>query len=416
MASFTTVAAFLKQHYYGNERSIPDLTYPESFTYAVIPKDESWGGSSGEFPLIYGHNQSVSADFDTAQANLGAVDAVRWSIPPSGRKTRYGFAQFPTDVIRAMESKENAYRKLIPAEVDSIMKSMARRIAIDLHGNGYGAIGQVSNTSFSTTEMTLVNPEDARKFENKMWLQFSDSDHGDALRDSGDRLQVVGIDEDSGTITLSGNLSGISGIAENDYIFPQGDRHDSATPSRRQVVGLETLNPYDRSLVGTLFGVDRTLHKTRLGGSYLDGSNMSLHEAIMTLASKMADRGGDPKYIVMSYANWTELAKELGSQKEYSDVEVANVGFSGIRFRGPKRRPLECVADNACPSNRVRLFNPETLKLLAVGKPIGFLDEDDIGPILRVANADAYQTRVGGYIELMSEKPIDLGVISTDGA
>ena len=412
-SSFTTLAAALKTRFYFSKDTIPDLTYEESPFYATIPKSEDWGGQSAEFPIIYGHNQSHSATFSTAQTNAQSLTIKRWSVPLSANKKHYSFAKIPGDLIRAMEGNANAYFGTVETEVESAMKTAARRISIDAFGDGWGRIGVIATGGISGSTITLASPEDAKKFEVGMKVQFSESLSGHALRNSAGTLEVDSVEEDAGTVTFTAAVGTLAAVAVGDSIFPSGDRQDSGSPTRLRIVGAEAWTPYDRTTIGTLFGVDRTKHKTRLAGSYLDGSQKSIAESIQTMVSILAGRKGKPKYAWLSYSRWNELSLELGSRVVYNDIEVGqgtSVGFRAITVSGPKGA-VQVLPDIGCPSTRCFVTQPDTWKLLSLGRPVGFLDEDD-NRMLRTASEDSYEIRIGGYMELINTAPGFNGVIN----
>lgn len=411
-SSFTTLAAALKTRFYLSKDTIPDMTYEESPAYALLPKSEDWGGGGSDFPIIYGHNQSHSANFSKAQTNTGSMTIKKWSVPSSAAKTHYGFAKIPGQLIRAMEGNANAYFGAVEAEVESVMKSGARRISVDLFRDGFGAIGIIAAGGISSATITLTQVEDAKNFEVGMVVQFSSANSTATLRNSAGELTVDSVDEDAGTVTMTANISTLAAVAAGDYIFPTGDREDSATPTRRRIVGFEGWTPYDRTLITStaFFGVDRSKNKTRLAGSYLDGSQKSIHEAVQDMVALLAGRKAKPKYAFCSFSKWNECAKELGSKVVYEDVVSGNVGFSSIKITGPKGA-VNLMADQGCPQNRAFVIQPDTFKLLSLGRPIGFLDEDDLR-MLRATSSDDYEIRVGGYLELLCMAPGFNGVIN----
>lgn len=405
----TTQAAALKQHYYGTERTIKDLTYGESPAYALIEKDEDFGGSSGELPIIHGHNQGQSAAFGTAQANVGNLKIKRWSMT---NVTHYGVAQITGQLIRQSRGNANAYLKYATAEIDGTFKAAARRYGVDLFRAGWGDVGRLSATqALGTTVVQFDNFEDVMNFEVDMWLKFSPSQNAAVLRgtDGANRLQVTARDEDAGTITLNANLNSIAAgaggvIAVSDFIFIEGDRQNSATPTRQRMTGFEAWVPFTGAdLTGNYWGVDRTLDKTRLGGRRLDGTTMNIEEAMTKAMVLSARGGGKPDYAFISYTRWLDLENSLGSKKVYADVEKAGVGFRALTLQGPKG-PVQVMPDSACPLSRAFVVQLDTWSFMSMGKPIGFLDEDEL-QMLRQSSSDGYEVRIGGYFQLGCKAP-----------
>lgn len=405
----TTQAAALKQHYYGNERTIKDLTYGESPAYALIEKDEDFGGSSGELPIIHGHNQGQSAVFGTAQANVGNLKIKRWSMT---NVTHYGVAQITGQLIRQSRGNANAYLKYATAEIDGTFKGAARRIGVDLYRSGWGDIGVIATgQALGSAVVTLSNPEDVMNFEVDQWIKFAPSQAASILRgtDGANRLQVISRDEDGGTVTLSAALNTIAAgagglIAAGDFMFIEGDRQNSATPTRQRLAGFEAWVPFNAAdLTGNFWNVDRTIDKTRLGGRRLDGTTMNIEEALTKGLVLSARGGGKPDYAFISYTRWLDLENSLGSKKVYADVEKGGVGFRALTVQGPKG-PVQVLPDSACPVTRCLVTQLDTWSFMAMGKPIGFLDEDEL-QMLRQSASDGYEVRVGGYFQLGNRAP-----------
>lgn len=394
----TTFAAGLKQHYYGTESTIPDLTYGESAFYAQLEKDETFGGSTGEVPIIHGHNQGISNTFAKAQANIGNLKMKRWALTSVDY---YALATISGKVIRASRGNKNAFMEAATAEIDSTFKALTRSLAIDLFRDGYGALGVIG--SISTDTVTWATPSDVMNFEVDQKVVFSQSNNGHTLR-SATPLTVIARDEDAGTTQFSAALSSVSAVA-NDVAFREGNRENSATPARLSVAGCTAWDPPDASAITStaFFGIDRTVDKARLGGRRVDGTTKKIQDALIDAAVLVARGGGSPDRAFISYDKWGELDKELGAKVEYNEFEVGNVGFRTILLNGPKG-PIKVMADNGCPDQRGWVTQMDTWVLLSMGKPIGFLDEDDL-KMLRQSTADGYEVRVGGYLQLGNKAP-----------
>lgn len=427
MSTAATVAAAIKTRFYLDDNTIPDMTYEESPAYALIPKDPTWGGDNSTFPIMIGQNQTGSATFAVSQAlktaAAGAYNLKKWLMPSLSNKKHYTFASVPGDIIRAMEGNSNAYWPEVSANVESAFKASARRFSIDLFRDGFGSIGTIATGGITLATITLTQAEDAKNFEQNMNVIFASTNAASVLRGAGGGaaqvLVVDSVDEDAGTVTFTANVSTVTGgggvVAVGDFVFPNGDRQDSATPARLRLVGFEGWTPFDRTTITAtpFFNIDRSKQKTRLAGSFVDGTQKSIRESIQTMVALLAGRKAKPKYAFLSFSKWNELSLELGSNVQYVDVkpgENAAVGFRGIRVNGPKGT-VEVLPDQGCPANRCFVLQPDTWTLLSLGKPIGFLDEDE-QKMLRETSSDAYEIRIGGYVELLCKAPGFNGVIA----
>ncbi len=407
MASTTTThAALLKTHYYGSANTIKDLTYGESSLLALLKKKED-AAKTNSWPIIFGHNQSSSAAFATSQGIAGNISAKQWAIT---MVKHYNTAQIDGDLIAYSKNDNNMFIREAAASIDSSFRGAARRLSLHLFREGWGDLGQVTETSGTTVTLAsasgVARKDWARNFEVGMVLQFADDQAASTLRDTGDTLTVTAVDTEAGTLTVSATLANIAGIAAYDFLFPTGERESSTTPTRLVMSGLGAWVPSTAPTSTTFHGVDRTTHVTRLGGQRVDGTSMTIREAFRQGAVKVSREGGKPTHVFCGFDRWNDLAGELGSAVEYTDIqpdETAAVSFRGIVMNGPKG-PIKVVADNACPEDRAFMLDLPTWTLLSAGKYLGFLDEDG-NKMLRQSTADGYEVRVGGYHQLACEAP-----------
>lgn len=426
MATTTTVASALKARFYLDQNTIPDMTQGESPALAQISKVTDWGGSDGVFPIIYGNNTSTSATLSTSQTNAGALAITAWSIKPTSNKKHYTIAKIPGDVIRMMDGgTKNAYFPAVEGEVQSAFSGAGRSLSVRLFGDGSGAIAQVKNVGAGSSAGELGNttlicgnstvgamPWQAKYFEVGKKYVAASAKTG-STRNSAATLTVASKDEDAGTVTFTAALSsGIGAIAQNDYLFPEGDRTDAVTNGC--IDGFEAWTPYDRTVgsnLATAFhGVTRATNPSVLAGAYADGTSKSLYQSIFDMIVKLCDRKSKPDKVWTSFSKWGELCNELGSKASVDNINIGRYGFQGLKILGPKGM-VDVMPDNGCPDNRIFVHQSNTWKLLSLGKPIGFLDEDD-QKMLRESAADSYEVRVGGYIEAVCLAPGWNGVIA----
>ena len=268
----TSFASALKVHYTSDR--IENMVYQDNPLLAMLPKYEQFGGKNLPIPIIHGNPQVRSAVFATAQANKTSSQLKDFVLT---RKQDYSLASISNEVLEASKGNQNAFMEAATTEIDGAIHSATRSLAIALYGTGSGSIGQVSNSSFSTAVLQLTEPADVTNFEVGQKLQTSATNGGGSVRTG--TLEVVGVDRDLGTVTMSGNLSaGISAIAQNDYIFVQGD-YDA------KVKGLRAWLPDSAPSNTPFFSVDRTADVTRLGGIRFDGSAMPIEEALIAAAA-----------------------------------------------------------------------------------------------------------------------------------
>lgn len=331
--------------------------------------------------------------FATAQANKTSSQLKDFVLT---RKSFYSLASISNEVLEASKGNSNAFMEAATTEIDGAIQSATRQLAVSLYGTGSGTIGQVANSSFATTTLTLTEPSDVTNFEVGMKLQVSATNGGGSVRSG--TLTVVGVDRDAGTLTTSVNLSsGISAIAQNDYIVVEGN-YDA------MLSGLRAWVPDSAPGATPFFGVDRTADVTRLGGIRFDASAMPIEEGLIAAASRVAREGGKPTHCFINYAEYADLEKALGSKVQYVDLKVsADIGFRGIVINGP-RGPIKVIADQNCPAGRAFMLQLDTWKLYSLGKAPKILDADGM-KMLRESSADAVEVRIGYYAQAGCRAP-----------
>lgn len=386
-----TFASALKQHYTSDR--IENMVYADNPLLAMLPKMEQFGGKNLPIPIIYGNPQGRSADFATAQANKTNSQLKDFVLT---RNQDYSLASISNEVLEASKGNANAFMEAATVEIDGAIQSATRSMAVALYGTGSGSIGQVANSSFSTAVLQLTEPADITNFEVGMKLQTSATNGGGTVRSG--TLSVIGVDRDLGTVTMNGNLSaGISAIAQNDYVFVQGD-YDA------KLKGLRAWLPDAAPSSSPFFSVDRTSDVTRLAGVRFDGSAMPIEEALIASAARVAREGGKPTHCFVNYSEFADLEKALGSKVQYIDLKVnAEVGFRGIVINGP-RGPIRVIPDQNCPAGRAFMLQLDVWKLYSLGKAPRILDTDGL-KMLRESGADAVEVRVGYYAQLGCRAP-----------
>lgn len=393
----TSFDAALKQHY--TDDMVENLVYKDNPFLALVAKMEDFGGRNLPIPLIRGNPQNRSATFATAIAGTSTSKLDAFLLT---RVKDYSIAQIDNETLEASKGNANAFLEAATVEIDGCINALTRSLATKLYRDGFGWVGRTTETTGTT--ITLVDTNDVVNFEVGMVLQFAASPGSDALRDSGDSVTVTAVDRSNGTLTVTPDLSGISGLIANDYIFLKGDRQDSATPSRLVVSGLEAWVPASAPSSSAFFGVDRTSDITRLSGLRLDASNSPIEEALIGGASLVAREGGKIDHYFMSYAQFSALEKALGTKVQYVDVKMnAEIGFRGILVNGP-RGPIKVIPDQNCPSNRVFGCQLNVWKLYSLGKAVRVIDTDGL-QMLRQASADGVEVRYGFYGNLGCRAP-----------
>lgn len=382
----TTFSAALKQHYV--DLTVKNLVYKRNPLLAIIGKDENFGGLNLPLPMIYGNPQGRSATFANALAQKTNSQIKAFTLT---RVSDYSLANISNEVIEASQGNSDAFMRAATTEIDGAIQAATRSLAIALFGSGTGSIGKISATSNVTTAtITLSDINAITNFEVGMTVQLSATDG--ATPRSGTAV-ISALDRSLGTVTFSTHLDdAISAAAAGDYILVAGD-------SNAKVSGLAAWLPLSAPSATSFFGVDRTVDSTRLSGVRKSYVGVPIEEALIDLAARIGREGGSPDKCFMSFENFANLEKALGSKVIYVDVKGdAGVGFKGMQIMGPNG-PIEVVPDQNCPGDRFYMLQMDTWKLYSLGMAPKLLKSDGM-EFLRVSSADAVEVRVGYYAQL----------------
>jgi hypothetical protein len=385
----TTFAAALKQHYV--DFTVKNLVYKNNPALAMIGKDEKFGGLNMPLPLIYGNPQGRSATFSNALAQKTNSQIKAFTLT---RASDYSLANIQNEVLEASQGDSDAFMRAATTEIDGAIQAATRSLAGAMYRNGTGSIGQISSGSnVNSLTLTLANIEDIVNFEVGMTIAASATDGG--ANRSGTAV-ITAVNRSLGTITTSGSnwSAQISSLTVGDYLMVAGDLN-------AKIKGFDAWIPMPGALTNSpFFGVDRTIDATRLAGINADYSGVPIEESLIDLAAKIGREGGVPDKCFMSFGNYANLEKALGSKVIYQSVKDPDgvVGFEGIKIHGPKG-PITVIPDLNCQSDRFYMLQFDTWKLYSLGMAPKLLKSDGM-EFLRVSSADAVEVRVGYYAQL----------------
>jgi hypothetical protein len=391
----TTFDKALKVLY--TDQRVENMVYQDNPLLAIMSKWEKFKGKNLTIPIIYGTPQGRSATFATAQSR-GDATTVGTEAFVLTRVKDYSIATLENEVLRASEGDEAAFLEAAQATIDGSIHALTRSIAVKMYRSGWGDIGRVG-TIDSATKFTLLNLEDVCNFEVGQQLKLSASQSG-AILTAALTLTVTAVNRSTGQITTSTN----TGIVANDYVFVNGDRQDSATPSRLAIAGLEAWIPATDPTSTAFFGADRSIDVTRLGGMRYAGTGLPIEEVLIEGAMRVGREGHKLTHYFMPYSKYSALEKALGSKVHYVDIKVTpEVGFRGIMINGP-RGPIKVVPDQNCPADRIFGLNMDHWKLYTLGKAVGVIDTDGL-KMLRQASSDGVEVRYGFYGNIACNAP-----------
>jgi hypothetical protein len=416
-ADLTSVAAAFKTLY--PSEAIKNLVYKRNPFFALVPKDETFYGASSTEPITFGTPQNRSSTFSNANT-VNTTSQIKAFLLT--RVQNYSMAAISNEAMLASESDKGAFLKIAKYEIDNALLALTRAISTQLYRSGTGSIAQLSSSATvnsSSTYVALAQPEDIVNIEYGMNLAFSSADGGSLRAYVSTYAFVISIDRQAGSFLCSATVGGsatalsslVTSVAASDYVY--------ANPGDLNAVisGLKAWLPGTSVGATTFFGINRTLDKTRLAGIDYNGSSQSIEEALIDGAGLIAREGGNPDHCFVSYKDFRNLVKGLGSKQQfvqYVDARVeepeVNIGFSALMLNGPNG-PMKVIPDQNCPAGSAFLLQIDTWKLKSLGEAVRLFDGDGL-TMIRDPNGDNLLIRCFSYAQLSCRAPGWNGVIT----
>lgn len=406
-ADLTTYADILKE-YYTTQRLV-ELMYQDAPLLALLPKAEKFPGENMPVVVRYGIAQGIGSQFLTARTASQNTSALFEQFALT-RVKKYLFATIDGETLHATKDDDGAFVEALTAEIDSVLLGGKRRMAYEAYRAGWGNIGVInSDTGSATTTITLADIDDVTIWEKGMKVVFSSALNTATLRGGGGTLTVSSVNRATGVITFSAAITTITSVTSGDYIFIDGERHDSATPTRRCIAGLEAWLPQSSPATDdSFFGVNRSTDPTRLAGQRVSATTVPLEEALISGNVQVGREGGKVSHYFMSHTSWARLEKGLGTRVRYDNValkDAPNVGFNAIEINGPGGK-VKCVADAFCVGDKVFGLDLKSWKLRYIDKMfMNRGDGTDGLKMLRATGEDSFESSWAFFGNMYCDAP-----------
>jgi hypothetical protein len=249
----------------------------------------------------------------------------------------YGLGKVTGEAVDLSDDNVNALADAIDSEMESTTEALKRSLCVGIYGNGGGSLGRRS--SLSTNTITLTNPGDCVNFEVGMVLKASSADGTSGAVRAGSAT-VTNVNPSGGTVTVD-SAAGITGFADNDYLFVEGD-------FGLKIKGLGAWIPTSAPSSTAFFGVDRTVHIQRLAGHRYDGSGAPVRETIRKALVECARFSGFPDSVFLNPTEHFKLCEELEGKVVYersSNPSTPDVGFDGAVILSPSGSKVKVYSD-----------------------------------------------------------------------
>lgn len=417
--------ALLKELY---PSGVPEEMLQRDHTFlSMVSKDTDAYGEYMVIPVVYSGPSGRSASIADLLSSTGPIGPTKSAKFTPSIVEDYAATWINELTMKKAMNDRGAFVNARKFEIDNILTQLGESLSHALFRAGDGTVGQ-GNGSWTITGnvITLSRKADTKFFGIGMHLDFIANSSGApsgaprALAATY-RVTVTAIDEDAGTVTCATDANGAAvanisayytSLANTDWIAPVGDYNSSfATTGAEKIKGLSAWIPLASPSSTAFWGVDRTVHPTRLAGHRLDDSTAPAEDSIMTLAEVMRERGARPDTVILSPRQFTKVSKRLNAKVEYQGAGgKADYGFSSFGV-ATSAGILKVVTDSDCPEDRGYILRMDTWKLKHLGGLPELVTTDGL-TMLRRSASDSVEVRARYYAQLVCTAPGHNGVFS----
>jgi hypothetical protein len=337
--------------------------------------------------------------------------------------------------------KSASFRLEMKGIIDRRVRAFGGVIARKAMSDGLGLIGAgvVTNGS-GTADVVFTNFEDACYFSVGSRVQMvarksttlEPSFSAGVAPSPSSAYTVTAVDEDTGTVTLSGNWTAPSGCSATQiYLCLAGQplRSNNAvgvaawiplTVPSSTVIGTSVLdadNSFAPLTTSTITCThNRSLYKNRLAGHRITGkTHLPIQDLLYAMTGKMEARGCEFDHVLMSVNNFNKCASGAFSRfTPATGAEAEALNISTLYFSAANKR-LPVIADANVADNVVYVLNYDDWVPVYTGAGIPFQDTMGAGSggLFRVSG-NAVALKHQAYWNLLCMVPYNQGVIEVD--
>lgn len=321
-------------------------------------------------PIRYKLPQGASNTAADAFSNESASGYDAFQVT---RVNTYGFYKIAGEVVDAADAGNDAvFVDSVKAEMDGMLETMGQKLGANIYRSTSGSVAQVG--SGTSSPITLSNPEDIYYFEVGKVITANDSD--DATTPRSGSGTITAINEDTGVITYTGT---ITSLAVNDYLFIDGDEATAGA-------GLAAWCPASAPGATAFFGVDRSVHTTRLGGIRFDASSYQMEEVLIRARARAQRSALQCDYWFVNPVDMADFEVAKEGQKFITSARSYSFGIEGIEAYGCK-----LVSDPNCQVGTMWGLDMSAFGWASMGKAPRIFKGDGLDIIRSGSGTDFYE-------------------------
>lgn len=318
-------------------------------------------------------------------------------------KKMYAVVEIDRETIKASLKDEGSFVRATKEVVKKAVESFMRNLSRALFNDGSGKLGSGDGTTVTGTGsevdpfvVTIADMKEAN-FEERDLVDVENSGVSQGL------LEIVAVDAELKKVSLKlaeGNTTG-SPAADCD-IFMQGSGGSNDPEGLKGILQTQAeLVAASKSPYGITPGRRWSAGHVEAAAGAAISTDM-LNKVMLNIKKKC---GKSPNLIVCSFKQYEKILNLLEDQKRYSvatraglkSKSGADISFSGVEFMSIDG-PIGIFPERFVEDDRIYLLNDSHIHIKH--RPdFGWFDDDGT-VFLRKANADAYEARYGGYLQI----------------
>lgn len=379
------------------------LTFPKKPLLAMIEKKTDFGGEDFRYAVRWEHGGGRSTNFTKALNNIRGVKLARFTAT---RANEFYLGEVAGEALEASEETKWSQANALEEEFDSGAENGAEAISQALYRDGTGVIGTIGSAINSAT-ITLAQRFDVRNFFVGQVVQAANP-AGPALRVGGAGVaEITKVDPMAGTITFGAALNTfITDVVNGDLLINDGDFN-------AKIQGFQAHAPTTVSGADSFRGVNRSQHRVRLAGVYVDGLGGNKEEVMEQVISEGLTWGSNPDVGFFHPDDLKEFKIQAGNRVKYDRAVATAFNLPTISFKGIEiqwgSKGVKVFEDGDCPKGEGIFFGLRSCYLKTLGKAPKFLNHDRLTQdILRATDRDSYIYRMGARGNLIVTRPLDV--------
>lgn len=327
----TTLSDGLKYYYLDTLRE--QINLKTSPFYGKIKK-EPISGKQIVVPATYGVSGGVSTAAETSTFPVAGGTLIKNFT--GDVKNLFGIIQLSDKVMKASRDSKGAFKSAMTMEMDRIVKTLARNVDRQLHGDGTGIITQINHSGGYSAATALVC-DDVSNLEIGMIIDIlNHSTHAVEA----DAVRITNIARSTKTITVASAVT----VTDDADVCIQDSYN-------LELTGLGAILVAS----GTYYGLDRATY----GWLVPDITNVNgvIDELDLQQAIDNADlnHGTNVDFIIASYGVRNSIMQLLKTYVQNLEVMKLEGGFTSIKYNG-----IDVIADRYVPIQTAYLLDSKT--------------------------------------------------------